>query len=136
MLKNIITYHNDIYIMQYFKITNGDDETHYGYKYVDGPNVLDKPFQMHGSCVPGGLYFTTWNHIPKFYHYGIYLRVVRLPLDDPDFIMVEDPDGDKFRANKIILDKDEKYSLFDYETYEKFGLDIAQNKYLLYFASK
>ena len=118
---------------KYFKITN-IDETHNGYAYRDGLNVLDKPFQPEGSCVPGGLYFTTIEFIPNFYPYGVYLREVILPKKDPDFQMVGDPMGDKFRANKIILGH--RYSLFDPQTYKKFKLDMSKNKFIVGFASK
>ena len=114
--------------MQYYKITNFE-ENHNGFQYKDGLNILDKPFEEKGSCVRNGLYFTTLEHIQKFYCYGVNLREVHLPVDDPEFRMVMDPDGDKYRANKIILGK--KYSLFDPETYRIFGLDISQNKYLI-----
>lgn len=104
---------------KYFKVTN-DKEIHNGYVYKDGLNILDKPFQEIGSCVEGGLYFTTAKHIHKFYSYGIYLREITLPETDPDFKMVKD--GNKWRANKIILGA--KHSLLDPETYIKFGLRI------------
>lgn len=104
-------------LVSYFKITNLR-EVHNGYVYTDGLNILDKPFEEVGSCVPGGLYFTTIDHIHKFYHYGCNLREISLPKNLPDFKMV--PDGNKFRANKIILGK--SYSLLDDTTYIKFNL--------------
>lgn len=118
---------------RYFKIMAAD-EIHNGFKYCDGLNILDKAFQAEGSCVPGGLYFTTIEHIPKYYSYGIYLREVYLPKSDSEFVMVCDPDGDKWRANKIILGQ--KHSLFDLETYDKFNLNISANNYIVDFASK
>lgn len=117
----------------YFKITN-INENHNGYQYQDGLNILDKPFDEKGSCAVGGLYFTTINHIHEYYKYGIYLREIHLPTDDPEFKMVEDPARQKYRANKIILGA--KYSLFDPATYIKFGLDMTKNDYLYYFASE
>ena len=53
----------------YYKITN-KNENHRGYQYVDGLNVLDKKFEPNGSCVEGGLYFTTIKHITRFVVYG------------------------------------------------------------------
>lgn len=111
----------------YLKITNAE-EKHYGYQYKDGLNVLDKEFQTEGSCVPGGLYFTDIHNIDKFFRYGVNLRIVRLPKDNPNFKMVKDPEGDKWRANMIILG--EKYSLFDIETYEKINVNFLK-KYIL-----
>ena len=69
---------------KYYKITN-HLEKHHGYQYQDGLNILDKPFEEEGKCVPGGLYFTTIEHIPNFYSYGVYLREIFLPQDDPEF---------------------------------------------------
>jgi len=108
---------------RYFKITNRG-ENHYGYQYRDGLNILDKPFEPNGSCVAGGLYFTTAEHIHKFYSVGCYLREIYLCNSDK-FQMVPDPSRNKFRANMIILGP--KYFLLDIKTYEKFGL-IKPNK--------
>ncbi|AYV85417.1 MAG: putative ankyrin repeat protein [Satyrvirus sp.] len=103
----------------YFKITN-KNENHYGYQYKDGLNVLDKEFDDNpvNHCSEGGLYFATKEHIHEFYDFGIYLRVIELPLDDPDFKIVKDEN--KYRANKIILK--EKYSLDDIKIYNEFSL--------------
>ena len=117
---------------RYYKITN-KDETHHGYKYQDGLNILDKPFDEIGTSASSGLYFTTIEHVPKFYRLGIHLREVHLPIDDPEFKIVRDPSGGFHRANKIILGK--KYSLFEKSTYEKFGLDPTKNKFIIDYAS-
>jgi len=105
----------------YFKITN-ETENHNGFQYEDGLNILDKKFDENpdNHCSVGGLYFATIDHIHEFFHYGIYLRVIELPLGDSDFKMVKDEN--KFRANKIIL-KD-KYLLSDIETHKKFNFNI------------
>ena len=90
----------------YYKITN-KEENHNGFQYQDGLNVLEESFNDDpiASCVSGGFYFTTKEHIHKFYNYGIYIRIVKLPTDDPEFKIIKDPEGDKWRANKIILCK-------------------------------
>jgi len=95
----------------YFKITN-TNENHYGFQYNDGLNVLKDKFNNNpkATCVPGGLYFTDAEHIFEFLTYGIYLREVTLPVNDPDFKMVKD--GNKWRANKIILGKNTIYVTF------------------------
>jgi len=116
----------------YYKVT-AEPEIHHGFHYQNGLNILDKNFEPKGSCVAGGLYFTTIENVPNFYSYGCNLREVYLPIDHEDFQMVSDPDGNKFRANKIILGA--KYSLFDVKTYEKFGLKINQNYYLVHMAT-
>ena len=116
-----------------FKITNGE-ETHFGYKYVDGLNTLTEDFNDDPDvkCGKGGFYFTTKGHIQRFYSFGIYLREVTIPIDDPDFKIIKCKDGTKWRSNKIILGT--RYSLFDPETYVKFGLDIWKNKYIVIYA--
>jgi len=113
----------------YFKITN-QEECHHGYQYQTGLNLLDREFEPRGTCVAGGLYFTTLEHLEEFYSYGVWLRVVIIPKDAR---IVKDPEGDKWRANKIILG--EKYPLFDVKTIQKFGLKVTEyyvNKVSLY----
>src|SRR5579875_3340782 len=121
----------------YFKITN-EEEIHHGFQYVDGLNILTEEFQEEGSCVQGGFYFTDIKNILKFLDYGIYLREVTLPTDDPDFKMVLDPQGDKWRANKIILGK--RYLLSDLETFKflvEQGADFRiNNDYTIQWTSK
>lgn len=119
----------------YFKITN-INECHHDFQYRDGLNVLVEEFNDNpdDSCCAGGFYFTTIEHIHRFYDFGINLRVVTLPTNDPTFKMVMDYEGDKWRANQIILG--EKYSLDDLETYKKFDIPyptlytIAKNNLL------
>ena len=117
----------------YYKITN-ETECHNGYQYVDGLNILDKIFEQNGSCVKGGLYFTTIDHIIKFLHYGINLRVITLP-EDCTYVI---DNNDKYRADKIILGA--KYSLTDPETWQLLverGADILlNNNYAVQWASE
>jgi len=117
----------------YYKVTN-ENEIHFKFIYREGLNTLKGHFNDTGSCVAGGLYFTTLNHIHKFYDHGIYIREVTLPLDDPTFQVIKDVSGDKWRANKIILGK--RYSLFDLNTYKILGLDITKHINLVDIASK
>ncbi|AQN68743.1 ankyrin repeat protein [Saudi moumouvirus] len=120
----------------YFKITN-DDECHHGFQYKDGLNVLKGEFNnSQDSCVPGRLYFSDPENILKFLNYGIYLREVFLPIDNPDFKMIKDPDGDKYGANMIILGK--RRDLRDPETWKymiSIGVDIYAKNYALKWAS-
>jgi len=105
----------------YLKITN-ETENHNGFQYKDGLNILDKEFDNNENnhCSIGGLYFATLDHIHEFFDYGIYLRVIELPVEDCEFKMVKDET--KFRANKIILKN--KYLLSDVEMHKKFNLNI------------
>ena len=97
----------------YFKITN-KEENHHGFQYIDGLNILTDDFNddPNQSCCPGGLYFSDAANILKFYNYGVYLREVTLPTKNPNFCMIKD--GDKWRANMIILGK--RYELSDFDT--------------------
>lgn len=120
-------------ITTYYKITNAK-EIHHDHIYHDGLNILNKSFDETGSCVSGGFYFTTLKYIHKFYSYGVYIREIYLPQNDPEFRMVLDSTKDKYRANKIILGK--KYSLLDPSTYSELCLDITKNDYFVLFACK
>ena len=104
---------DDLSQKKFFKITN-KEEKHHGFQYTNGLNILKEPFAETGSCVPGGLYFADITSILQFLNYGVYLREITLPLNDPDFKIVKD--NNKWRANKIILGK--KYNLWEKETFE------------------
>ena len=114
----------------YFKVTNFK-EKHHGFQYVDGLNILEGDFNADSkkSCCSGGLYFTTKEFIHKFYLLGINLRIVELPMTDPEFKMVQNSKGDKYRANKIFLR--EKYSLAHLDTYKKFGIQLPTIEYCM-----
>ncbi len=83
----------------YFKITN-QTENHHGIQYHDGLIIDHIPFRKEGSCCPGGIYFTTPEYICEFLYIGYYIREVTIPEDAE---MVQDPEGDKWRASKVIL---------------------------------
>jgi hypothetical protein len=122
----------------FYKITNRE-EKHHGYQYKDGLNVLSEPFNSnpHDSCCVGGFYFTDAKHIFDFIDYGCNVREVFLPIHDADFKIVKDPQGDKWRANKIILGT--KYDLWSLETIKMLaekGANIhTQNDFALRWAS-
>ena len=107
----------------YCKVTT-QDEIHHGFQYKTGLNTLKGPFNSNpkDSCVAGGLYYTSTKYVDKFYHFGRWLRIIKLPVDQPGFCYLRDSDGDKWRANMLILE--EKYDLRDFETYVKFQIPI------------
>ena len=119
----------------YVKITN-NNETHNGFIYHDGLNELLEPFNSDPaqSCVSGGLYFTDIMNAHKYYNYGIYIRIISLPQDDPYFKIIKDPSGDKFRANKIILG--ERYPLCDPNTYKVLNIKMPSINFLIECAVK
>jgi len=89
------------YTKTYYKVTN-EYENHNGYQYKDGLNILNEKFidDPEASCVSGGFYFTDYNHLPKFFEYGIWIREVTIPTDAK---VVLDPEGNKWRCDKIIF---------------------------------
>ena len=106
----------------YWKVTNSR-ECHHGLQYKTGLIVDPEPFNNNPneSCVPGGIYFTTKKYLHKFFWIGHNLRPVKIPKDAR---VVLDPEGDKYRADKIILGekKDLNYYfdyLFDKKTFLK-----------------
>ncbi|AGC01597.1 ankyrin repeat protein [Acanthamoeba polyphaga moumouvirus] len=101
----------------YFKITNRK-ECHFGFQYKDGLNILKEEFNDNPdeNCVPGRLYFCKPQDIHHYLDYGIYLREIFLPTNNPDFKMVKNPSGDKYGANMIILGK--RYFLSDPDTWK------------------
>uniref|UniRef100_A0A6G6AE34 Ankyrin repeat-containing protein n=1 Tax=Borely moumouvirus TaxID=2712067 RepID=A0A6G6AE34_9VIRU len=123
----------------YFKITN-ELECHHDFQYVDGLNILKEEFNndITATCVSGRLYFSDSDNICKFLDYGIYLREVILPTNNPDFQMIKDPEGDKYGANMIILGK--RRYLRDIDTWEyliSVGINIhADYDYPLRWASE
>nr|AEX62778.1 putative ankyrin repeat protein [Moumouvirus Monve] len=89
----------------YFKITK--DEYHYGFQNVNGLNISQEESNndLKDSCTSVRLCFTKPKYICKFLNYGIYLREIILPIDNLDYKMIKDPEGDKYGANMIILGK-------------------------------
>ncbi len=103
--------------IKWFKITNRE-ENHHGFQYQDGLNVLTEPFNdnLYASCCTGGFYFSDAHNILRFIGYGCYLREIILPTNDPEFKMMKDLSGDKWRANKVIFGK--KYDLGNVDTFK------------------
>jgi|GEM_PF-4079691 len=97
------------YSKTYYKITN-EKEKHYNFQYKNGLNVLKEKFNNNplDSCVPGGFYFTDQNNIFGFLD-GYWVREVSIP---PDAQVVLDPDGNKWRTDKIIFEK--KYTILEF----------------------
>lgn len=106
----------------WLKVTN-DQECHHGFQYRNGLNVLNDEFNddIHDQCVAGGFYFSDEKSINFYYCFGVNVRVVDLPTDDPEFRMVQLSNGE-YRANRIILK--EKYSLLDLATYQKLDIKL------------
>ncbi len=91
---------------KYYKILN-ERLNHNGFQYKLGLNIDHMPFIPRGSCEAGGLYFTTKEYLYKFLHYGCYIADVSIPEDAKVY---KDPGGDKWKADKIII---ERYTLIE-----------------------
>ena len=108
----------------YYKITN-EKECHYDLQYHDGLIVDTKSFDDNPkhSCAVGGIYFTTKEHIHKFFEYGKWIRPVTIP---EDARVIFDPEGDKYRADRLFFHSRENIEfyftdLFDKKTFPKQG---------------
>jgi hypothetical protein len=74
---------------------------HYRFTYHEGLNVDHVPFNPVGECLPGGLYFTTFEHLPQWHCSGWPLIAdVKVP-DDAE--VYAEPCGTKWKADKIVL---------------------------------
>jgi hypothetical protein len=107
--------------VMYLKITN-KEEKHHGLQYRDGLVEDIVPFLKLGSCVPGGIYFTAVEYICRFLGYGVWVREVIIPEGAK---IVGDPEGDKWRADKVVLSS--RRDLGEVETWkwlEENGVDI------------
>lgn len=105
----------------YLKITNAE-ENHHGLQYHDGLVIDPVPFSKKGSCCPGGIYFTTPEYICNFLYIGIYIREVTIPEDSET---VQDPDGNKWRASKVILSpRKELWNVNTWKWLVEIGVDI------------
>jgi len=119
---------------KFYKIMNAAEE-HHDYKYHDGWNILQVPFDSNprNSCCKGGFYVTTLQFLMKFLGYGVTVREVSLPFGHPAFQMIKDSDGDKWRCNILYLDPKKKYPLQEVATFEMLaerGCDFKNRKIL------
>jgi len=85
----------------YYKITN-EKENHHGLQYRNGLVIDSKKFDSNpnNSCTKGGIYFTTKEYLCRFFYLGKRIRPVSIPEDAK---VVLDPEGDKYRADKLFL---------------------------------
>ena len=81
----------------YFKILN-ISLNHHGFQYKEGLNIDILPFNPHGDCEPGGLYFTDKEHIFEYIDFGTLIADVEVPDDAQVY-----KNGTKWKADRIIL---------------------------------
>ena len=94
--------------MIFYKIIRSD-RNHYGHIYTEGLNVDRVKFNPSGSCLEGGLYFTDKSHLGRFYNYGDQVAVITIP---DDALVYKDPDGDKWKADCIYIQRFEPISMY------------------------
>jgi hypothetical protein len=114
----------------YVKITT-EEERDGCFQFKTGLNILNKPFEgFNGSYVASGFQYTDLENIHHFYGSGVWLRIVKVP-DNAQ--VVEECGGiDKnikiWYTDKLIFN--ERYPLYNYETFKKFNFKITY-KYIL-----
>jgi len=81
----------------WFKVLNSDWSLN-AFQYQLGLNADTVKFDRTGTCKPGGLYFADEYNIAKFLWYGDQIANIKIPMDAETY---RDPDGDKWKANKI-----------------------------------
>jgi hypothetical protein len=84
----------------FYKFLAGDLR-HYDFTYKEGLNVDHVPFNPNGDCEPGGLYYTTFEHLPRWYSFNWPLIAdVTIPADARVYA---EPCGMKWKADKLVL---------------------------------
>jgi hypothetical protein len=78
------------------------DLTHNAVVYKLGLNIDPMEFNPSGSCQQGGLYFTDFAHLGRFFGYGELVAVIIIPEDAQVY---RDPDEDKWKADRFIIDR-------------------------------
>ncbi len=107
----------------FYKILNKSLK-HNGFKYNLGLNIDTLPFNPSGSCEPGGLYFTTFDHIFKFISYGDNIAEISIP---DDAKVYEDPSLDKYKADRIFIKSIETLENFFNKNPKFLMIAIKQN---------
>ena len=107
---------------KFYKIMS-KNETHNGLKYKTGLNRDPLPFNPHGDCTPGGIYYTDAKNIFYFLSYGPWTREVTLPKDARIYQNPGTPL--KWKADKVRLGPRHKwYSVEVLKNLIKEGADI------------
>jgi hypothetical protein len=90
--------------MKFYKLLR-QDLTHYGFRYREGLNVDTEPFNPRGDCEPGGLYYTSDEHLEEWIGTRIgtnwsLIADVTLPSDAQVY---PGPCGTKWKADRLVL---------------------------------
>ena len=96
------------YNQKFYKIVN-EQKCHHGLCYDLGEIIDPIEFNPTNSCSkPGGIYFTTIEHIFKFLDYGCFMCEIEIPNDSRCHIV-----DNNIKANKIIIKNMKHISDFD-----------------------
>ena len=99
----------------YYMLTSVNDY-HNGIKCKDGRNFYD--FKMDNNGASCGFNFCKGNNLLDLFGTQPHLRVVRLHVNHPKFMMIANRVNDSWRANAVILSH--KYNLYSIEGYKFF----------------
>jgi hypothetical protein len=75
---------------------------HNGFTYKEGLNVDTLPFNPSGSCEPGGLYYTSLDHLEKWRHDERWPLIADVTIPADARVHTE-PCGTKWKADKLVL---------------------------------
>ena len=92
----------------FYKVVR-EDLTHNEVVYKLGLNIDPLKFNPKGSCQSGGLYFTDIENIGKYFDYGNLVAYITIP---NDALIYKDPEGDKWKADRFIIDRFEPFESF------------------------
>jgi hypothetical protein len=85
---------------QFYKFLN-DDLRHGLVVYKEGLNVDPLPFNPIGQCQPGGLYYTSLEHVPRWFKL-FWTRIADVTVPDGARVYAE-PCGTKWKADCLVL---------------------------------
>ena len=81
----------------FYKFLN-KELNHYGFQYDMGLNVDTETFNPTGECRPGGIYFSSIQHLLRYYSHGSVIGIIEVPDDAKVYI-----EAKKFKADMIII---------------------------------
>ena len=118
----------------YYKITNRF-ENHNSLQYNDGLIIDDRRFDddPEHSCVAGGIYFTTKEHMHRFFSYGKWIRPVTIPKDAR---AVLDLERDKYRADRLFFHPRKSMEFYFTNLFDKKTFPVVDYCYLATYCSE
>jgi hypothetical protein len=119
----------------YWKVLQPSNK-HHNFQWQAGLNKLGANETFNGDyfveCAGGRLYYSDANNLQVWSHHGDHIQAIREPTELPEFKCVRL--YGKKAANMLELGS-KVYSLYDPQTYAKFGWDIKNNQFIVYWAA-